>query len=511
MEKFNNQKRYTHRFLARIIIEATTPLSIGSGEKDIICDHLVARDSNGLPYIPGTAIAGIVRHSIEAIDKVKAEMFFGCNMTAEEKERQSKGKSGGKKGLKESTGEGSQIIFSSAHLVINKERNEVVEGLLLNPFEDTYLKNFEILPIRQHVRINEQGSAVKKAKFDEEVVFKGTRFCFEIEMLSENEKNGIFSDVLSLLASDTLCIGSGTRSGHGEFKVEQCLVAVLDLTDVDHRKAYIEKDAALKYSIKDDFSSGVVPFWKNTQYVIDITKNLQNENDGWTTYTLVLKPEDFFLFGSGFGNDIADMTPVTEVVVDWSDAPSAPAIKDNYILIPGSSVKGAISHRVAYHYNKLKKWYAGDKNAKPAEENDAVKALFGYAINDKLVKRGNVIISDFLKNALTNDKKKLLNHVAIDRFTGGAIDGALFSEEVVYDIDESYVLTMKVQITDQINNEMIIAFENALRNIATGMLPLGGGTNRGHGCFRGKVFKNSQELDLTLIETMEEQTNEQSN
>ena len=55
---------YTHRFLARMIIEAKTPLAVGSGDKDITTDALVATDVNGLPYIPGTAIAGVIRHFI---------------------------------------------------------------------------------------------------------------------------------------------------------------------------------------------------------------------------------------------------------------------------------------------------------------------------------------------------------------------------------------------------------------------------------------------------------------
>ena len=56
---------YNHRFLARFVIEAETPLAVGSGEKDVLTDALVATDVNGLPYIPGTAIAGVVRHMIE--------------------------------------------------------------------------------------------------------------------------------------------------------------------------------------------------------------------------------------------------------------------------------------------------------------------------------------------------------------------------------------------------------------------------------------------------------------
>ncbi|MGL5563364.1 MAG: RAMP superfamily CRISPR-associated protein, partial [Tannerellaceae bacterium] len=45
---------YNKRLLCRIVLEATTPLSIGSGLKDITTDSLVVKDINGLPYIPGT-------------------------------------------------------------------------------------------------------------------------------------------------------------------------------------------------------------------------------------------------------------------------------------------------------------------------------------------------------------------------------------------------------------------------------------------------------------------------
>ena len=68
--------KYTHRFLARFVIEAKTPLAVGSGEKDIITDALVATDVNGLPYIPGTAIAGVVRSMLKQ-EKVDTDEFFG--------------------------------------------------------------------------------------------------------------------------------------------------------------------------------------------------------------------------------------------------------------------------------------------------------------------------------------------------------------------------------------------------------------------------------------------------
>lgn len=56
---------YKYRMIARITLEATSPLAVGSGEKDIITDAPVARDVNDLPYIPGTSLMGIIRHSLK--------------------------------------------------------------------------------------------------------------------------------------------------------------------------------------------------------------------------------------------------------------------------------------------------------------------------------------------------------------------------------------------------------------------------------------------------------------
>ena len=55
----------TQRYIARIILEAETPLFVGSGDSSLLKDALVHKDFNGLPMIPGTALAGVLRHSIE--------------------------------------------------------------------------------------------------------------------------------------------------------------------------------------------------------------------------------------------------------------------------------------------------------------------------------------------------------------------------------------------------------------------------------------------------------------
>ena len=469
----NKTTTYTHRFFARVIIEAATPISVGTGDKDIMTDQLIVRDVNGFPYIPGTAIAGILRH---AMGEELAKSFFGTD---------------------EGNGKGSEIIFSSACLVVDD--NKVIEGIFQEE-ETNYLKIFREKLIRQHVRMNDKGTTDDGGKFDGEVVYKGTRFCFEIEMVSKNDDNKLFKDVLKKLASHTFRIGSGTRSGYGEINIVECKTKYLNLKE--DWDVYVQKTSSLNDK-----------FWTDSSLDInDITSEITTspEQSGWIEYKLTLKPEDFFLFGSGFGNNDADITPVLETKIVWKN--NKPVLIKNGILIPGSSVKGALSHRTAYYYNKNNQYFAGNDNAKAGNDNFAVKELFGYVKegeSDSSAMRGNVIISDIIEHAVeetitepvAKKSKKILNHVAIDRFTGGAIDGALYSEEVMY-LDEEFELFIYVNSTLDFVNAPDVdiktplgAFECALNDLVNGMLPLGGGVNRGHGCFSGNILRNGIPLN----------------
>ncbi len=460
-----SENKFKHRFLARIIIEATTPLAVGSGEKDIMTDALVATDVNGLPYIPGTSITGVLRH---AIGEEKAKEFFGF---------QSK---------KSENSKGSEIIFTAAQMV-GKE-GKVIDGLQHIDFSDEFYSKFKTLPIRQHCRIDSNGTAADGGKFDEQVVYKGTRFCFEIEMVSEGSNFSQFKDVLEELYSKSFRIGGGTRSGFGEVEVISCQTAKIDFLDKAQLSAYLDKSSDLSDTT----------FWENG-FVDTFVKPEENNTEKFTKYELKLQPDDFFLFGSGLGNEKADNTPVTETFFDWESEP--PKFVEQCVLIPASSVKGAISHRVAFHYNKLKGIFADSVDIKLEDhigsKNLAVKTLFGSeGEKDKEAmknqQRGNVIFSDIVERK--GVKHKLLNHVAIDRFTGGTIDGALYSEEVMYGKGQEFTFTLLVS-NNALNEENVKkALENTLKDICNGMLPLGGGVNRGHGAFSGKILVNGEPL-----------------
>ncbi len=458
--------RYNIRHLARFIVEAATPIAIGSGEKDIETDAQIIRDVNDLPYIPATAIAGVIRHALGLTDKEDSTWGF----------------------QQKDNGEGSKVIFTNANIMDCDGR--VIDSLIADDDKSEFLKKFRRLPIRQHARIGHKGATEKGGKFDEEVCFKGTRFCFEMEMLDKSENqsgDGInkddFKKIIDQIINKPLRIGGGTRKGFGLLSIVSCKAVSLNLYDKSQLEQYISKSSSLENS----------DFWKSAKEM----KAEENPTGDYECIKLVLEPESFFLFGSGRGDNEADMTPVSESVIVWNG--NNAKFENNCLLIPATSVKGALSHRVAYHYNRLTGIFADkieDAKQHVGKKNDAVRILFGSenGREDERGIAGNVIISDVIES---KTKEKILNHVAIDRFTGGAIDGALFSEKVSDETGRKFELTILVD-KDKVDaliekedksfdrSKVYEALDCALEDICKGMLPLGGGVNRGNGVFTGE-------------------------
>ena len=224
---------------------------------------------------------------------------------------------------------------------------------------------------------------------------------------------------------------------------------------------------------------------------IEIEHLEEEENNNTADYTLDLTPDDFFIFSEGFGDAEVDNKPTEEEIIVYNDGKID---FENRTLIPASSIKGAIAHRTAFHYNKLNKFYADTINEDlknyVEENNQAVKTLFGekaQVVNGNMLgERGIVILDDLYYDDI--DNSKIFNHVAIDRFTGGGIDGALFSEKVSYKKDKK--ITLKINLFETVEDTDIIkALEEALKDICRGLLPLGGMTTKGFGMFTGKLLK----------------------
>lgn len=472
--------RYTYRHIVRLTVEAATPLAVGTGKScDILTDAPVAKDVNGLPYIPATSIAGVLRHAMGLTDDQTEGNPFGYISKSDDND---------------DSGHGSDIIFTDAVMV--GKNGKALDGIQDIDWNDEFYRYFQDLPVRQHVRIDHKGTAENNGKFDNEVVYKGTRFVFEIELMSEKDDKEHIEKAIGHLRYSTLRIGGGTRKGYGKLSIVDCRQASLNLSKPEHLEKYLNKSS----SLAEDWDG----FTK-----IPVIESLDDSK--WTHYQLKLKPLDFFMFGSGMGDSDADNVYVSELIVSWGSDDKPYIDKDKEckpqkrVLIPGSSVKGALAHRTAYHYNKIKKRFAGKQ--KPEDitggANEAVAAIFGKKADDGKFTRGRLLIDDVIKGqaepkattvAQSKTTSKIFYHNKIDQFTGGTMDGALFQEKVIYDKDTEYEINIYVE-KDALNDEDIEkAFKQSLHDICTGLLPLGGITNRGNGIFTGTATENDKQL-----------------
>jgi len=237
--------------------------------------------------------------------------------------------------------------------------------------------------------------------------------------------------------------------------------------------------------------------------------------------------DSFFHFGAGFGDEEVDNINYTEFVLDWdSDQLEAEYPFVEKFVIPGTSIKGALAHRTSFHYNKengnfvenlieqretntessmdlsgykLEETTEGLERQKKelkaylksleieqqnnalfdkvvGSNNEGVKSLFGKAKTSEVDTgtSGSIIIKDIYLPIAT--PQTIFYHNKIDRYTGGTIDSALFSERVL-SIDE---ISLCIKYKEGIDLKY---FEMALTDLKMGMLPLGGLVNKGHGVF----------------------------
>lgn len=530
---------YNLRYIARIDLETTSPLAVRSGESSWVSDQLIYRDAFGMPAIRGTSIAGVLRACCppELIHDI-----FGFA----EKEK----------------GQGSRLIVSAACVIgANDQCIQTVEEYLEQ--KEVLNATFSSVIERERVRIDHRGVAVHGGKFDEELLPTGARFRFELMLIGNEEDQANWQRLLDTVYSPQFMLGSGTRNGRGQFKVIQCQVKSCNLNEEKGRHDWCNLSSNLNKS--DGFNV--------------ITNQATASESSFHTNTIVLKAKDFFQMGAGYGETRKGERGNEPVNIDQVykkekkmlyTATHEPTISDQeFLLLPATSIKGALAHRVAYHYNRLTKnfanhedkpepslqeledkqqesmdtWLVGleqqlknqlsiddieklniekvqkaihqldaltkaptgvvneyikekkqqvDKEISNLKEkllgasanNTAVRYLFGYA-DDEKAQRGRVIIQDSYI-PMEEVKEKLFNHVKIDRFTGGAFHGALFNELTT---STSFEIKLVIHVEKETfqnaeNLDIEEAFNCALSDLKTGLLPLGKGVTKGHGIFQ---------------------------
>jgi CRISPR/Cas system CSM-associated protein Csm3 (group 7 of RAMP superfamily) len=154
------------------------------------------------------------------------------------------------------------------------------------------------------------------------------------------------------------------------------------------------------------------------------------------------------------------------------DKVSVTRMRDGQPLVPGSSWKGLFRARAGYIVRTC--W--GEDAACTCQTGCGkclVCDIFGSA-----ARRGRIA---FRSSAITTaDSPQTLNHVAIDRVSGGARDKLLFSDDVI----TSGTLKLTITALDVVEPWQGDLLRHVERDIHDGLIGVGGGAQRGQGTLR---------------------------
>ena len=276
-------------------------------------------------------------------------------------------------------------------------------------------------------------------RFNMEYVAAGAKVSFCVYLYDEEKKEAL-EEVFAALHSGILQMGGQKSNGCGYLAIGALYCRSFDLTRAEDRAAWAEEEA-LKESSYENLTESICKQQVTAErYEITVT--------GQTEGTLLVK--SIAVEGSG------------------SDAPDSENIRNaekNYI-VPGSSFKGAVRsqmERIASYLGceaKIKEAFGvkGKKN-----ERGSVGCLYFY----------DTVVGDREQNDLVEPSHR----IHIDKFTGGVMNGGLFSERNVFGEVSFRVAVKESGHRDGICGILLMA----LRDLAIGTMSVGSGFNIGKG------------------------------
>jgi CRISPR/Cas system CMR subunit Cmr4 (Cas7 group RAMP superfamily) len=414
------------RHVARVTIEAMTPISFASGEMDVDLDTPLFRDWNDLPCLSGAALAGVLRSLFaDHFNQQETEALFGFEELGRKDGRASR-------------------LFISFGIVHNSQDRAVERPLSADEISGDVVLELLARPApvrRDHVAIEaNSGAAADKAKFERAACPKGIRFSFELALdgvdaeRAEDEER--LRRVVSLLTARYARLGGAGRRGYGRFRMVRAHYLAIDRRGIDGRSRWI----AYRRSSIDGLPGASGSWARWDALTIDHVPSARRPITG----CLTLVPKGFWRFGSGKarwlegGEKAPQRLPLTEPVIDWPDDgdPARAKVVETFMTpVPGSAVKGALAHRAEFHLRRIRGC---------AETRDDCRRLIADVLGSVGDTRdgkargaaGAVYIDDAYVDFGTPDYKAepgkragLRTRNSIDRHVGGVRMGKLFTDE----------------------------------------------------------------------------------
>jgi len=434
MSDWTDTRKITTRLIICGDLELTTPAHLGSGEIVGSTDMPLLRDAlDDRPLLTGTSLTGALRANLLARTK-----GYGQKEQRHDKDGQ----------------------LSIIQLLLGGVKGDE-EGDQSPLIVDDALAQPTVAEIRDGVRINpETRIAEDKFKYDGEFLPPGVRFPLRFELLLaddvyQEERLGMLVAALQALEQGEIAIGARKTRGFGRCRVVGWRMTRFDLRQPEDLFDWLTLD-------------------ENTYPALT-----QAELQPITALILVHpKAHDqrqLFTIRAVFDLASPLLIRSEEPLTNDDHQPDVSHLRDGVgrPIISGTSLAGVLRGRAARILHTL-----GLKQDNP---DSLLNKLFG---KDMLQHKMNPTASRLIveEAAILRPNYLVQNRVAIDRFTGGAFDTALFAEAP--QVDGTVELRLSIRNPEDCQIGLLLLL---LKDLWTSDLPLGGTSSIGRGRLAGKL------------------------
>ena len=508
-------------------LKARTAVHVGSGEGNELADLLLRRDTKGNLLIPGTAIAGALRAMLTRLaPRLGGDVCVEMLPPKERAARERKGLKGCNCAVCRLFGDVEPSDGTGGPVEEQKESASAASRLLVFnacPTEETSAQTL----VQDGVGIDRaSGTAARAtgAKFDLETLPPGAKFTLRIELretdLGERvEDERLLAVALAEWQAGRVHLGGGVARGLGAFELKNVQYGECDLDDADGIMAFLRDSMPWKHVDEEkawlqDQVDGAMDNIKTPEKVWQQAINkygLKKEQaqllplaQGWTEWTFTLQAEGPFLTNDTTSSSMSgfDHAPLLAMSRDWTKP-----------KLPGSSLRGVLrSHaeritrtlvtHQALARDDMTNYFlshcpacdplsVGKANA-PLESCDSLLRHGKHVSENQEVapeqlclacqlfgstRRGSrLIVEDAPYAGDRPPVYKMLDFLAIDRFTGGGAEGFKFDALALW--KPTFAVRMRLEDPQDWELGWLTL---VLRDLAEGWLRVGFGAAKGFG------------------------------
>ncbi len=329
---------------------------------------------------------------------------------------------------------------------------EMDEGQSMIAVDDVPLSDAKIVT-RDGVGIDGvTGVGVDGAKYDYEAVERGAHGKFRLlvtrRLCHEGDWAGIYDNLLLLREKmeDGLSLGAITAKGFGKVHAENVQSGFYDFHKKEDVLAWLEQEDPMPEKASDRMTG-------KSGKSLAVAEELVVE-------------ADFALRGSVIVRDYGRQKAVPGQDNKMYDAVSI--MSGSRYVLPGTSLKGVLRHQAEHILRRL------------GVDGSFLKDLMGFSENDDKKKSRFQVEEGLLQNIREAGQTR----VRIDRFTGGALESALFDNEPLWQEKDDSAFQLRFRIKNAQPKEIGLALF-LLRDLWQGRVAVGGEKSVGRGVLRG--------------------------